>query len=462
MLLSRTEFETLLQRLREQQTESPIVDGKANLILETEGDRAYLIRHIAALANNGEPSYLIIGVEDKTWNPVGLSSDSPLSLPDQTQQRLNQILANRLDPNVFVRYCTYEISGVIYGLVAVEGTRAPYIIAIEDQQYGGNRTQGEPSYIYRGAIYIRRGASSVVANRQSEILGVTDKAHKATETSQPDRFVIEHNYLDIQSEEFGHHRLAECLVEAHHHQDASGGEYVKAESWVSFLFYPVNGGCEIDTVELKSKLKPDQRIGRGPEWYRGISRPFIDMLFNPRATPREFEARWHPSRQDSKQLSHFTLIRPSGHIEIGCTYPLFLQRDSTRFFHFVNLVGYLWQMTYLAQAIYRDVGFYGEVVSLINLIGTKNTRLAGYAESQRGGWASPFSCEYTPSEQDVCQDLNIQIKRTIQLAESSDTEIESEVRDIAEDLGAYYGQDPPRCFDYRTREFPAQQYMARV
>jgi hypothetical protein len=458
MLLSKTEFEALLRRLREQRTESPTIDGKANLPLETEGDRAYFIRHTAALANNVEPSYLIIGIEDKTWNPIGLSSDSPLHSPDQTQQRMNQILANRLDPNLFVRYCTYEVSGVLYGLVAVEGKRAPYIIAIEDQQYGGDRTQGAPSYLYRGSIYIRRGASSLVANRQSEVLGVINKA-QATDASQPDRFLIEHNYLDVQSQEFGHHPLAECLVEMHSKKDAFGGEYVKAESWVSFLFHPVNGSCEVDTVELKDKLKPDQRIGRGPEWYHGVPNLFVRMLYDPRATPREFVAGWHPSSQDGDNFTHFILIQPSGYIEIGCTCFLFLQSDSTRFFNFVNIVGYLWQMIYLAQAIYRDIGFYGEVANLVNLIGTKDTRLSGYAESQRGGWASPFSFEYTPSRHDVCQDLNIQIKRTLQLAESSNDEIEAIVRDIAKDVGAYYGQDRPRCFDYCTNEFPVRQYI---
>jgi len=375
---------------------------------------------------------------------------------------MNQILANRLDPNLFVRYCTYEVSRVLYGLVAVEGKHAPYITAIEDQQYGGDRTRGAPSYIYRGAIYIRRGTNSLVANRQSEVLVIINKAQSAPDASQLDKFLIEHNYLDVQSQEFGHHPLAECLVEVYPRKDTFGREYVKAESWVSLLFHPANGSCEIDTVELKDKLKPDQRIGRGPEWYRGIPNPFVHMLYNPRATPREFVAEWHPSSQDGDNLTHFVLIQPSGYIEIGCTYPLFLQSDSTRFFHFVNIVGYLWQMIYFAQAIYRDVGFYGEVAKIVNLIGTKDTRLAGYAKGQRSEWASPFSFEYTPSRHDVCQDLNIQIKRTLQLVESSNDEIEAIVRDIAEDVGAYYGQDRPRCFDYCTNEFPVRQYTTRT
>lgn len=462
MVLSQAEFGVLLQRLKEQQTESSTVDGKADLRLETEGDKAYFIRHAAALANNVEPSYLIVGVEDRTWTAIGLSADSALRSPDQTEQRLNQILASRLDPNLSVRYCTHELDGVLYGLVAVEGTRAPYIVAVEDQEYGGQRTQGKPSYIQRGAIYVRRGSSSIAANRQSDVLGVVGKAQRVMEASQPDSLLIEHNYLDIQSKEFAHYALPNSLIEVRHSETASGREYVKAESWVSFLFYPGNGNCRINTVELKSKLTPDKRIGRAPEWYRSVPRPFIEMLYSPRATPREFTATWYEPRQDRQHLTHFVSIQPSGHIEIGCTHPLFLQYDGTRCFHFVNLVGYLWQMTCLAQAIYRDVGFHGEVACLTNLVGTTSTVLIGFAESKQGGWASPFSPWYTLTEQDVCQDTNIQSKKTIWLAEAADAEVEDLVRDAARDIGAYYGQDRPRCFDYHTSEFPVRQYLAET
>jgi predicted HTH transcriptional regulator len=222
---SQAEFKALLQRLREQQTESPTVDGKADLPLETEGDRAFFIRHVAALANNVEPSHLIIGVEDQTWDLIGLSADSPLRDSDLTQRRMNHILANRLDPNISVRYRTHEVSGVVLGLVAVEGTRAPYIIAIEDQQYGGDRTRGEPSYVYRGAIYVRRGANSVIANRQSEILEIIRKAQ-----GQPDEFLEAYNYTNVETEDFGRHQLSERLVEVRWKVEEPWKEYyVKAQ-----------------------------------------------------------------------------------------------------------------------------------------------------------------------------------------------------------------------------------------
>ncbi len=464
MSLSREEFEALLQRLREEQTERSDVDGKADLPLEKKGDHAFFIRHVAALANNVEPSYLIIGVEDKTWKSIGLPGDSSLRDADQTQTRMNQILRNRLDPEISVRYRTYNTSGVVLGLVTVEGTRAPYIIAIKDQQYGGERTKGEPEYIYRGVIYVRHGANSIIANRQSEVLDIINRAQPAV--AQPDEFLEANNYLDPESEDFGHHKLSERLVEEHSKTGTWGTESVAARSWVSFVFCPVDSGCEIDTVSLRAKLKPDQRIGRGSEWYRIVPRPFNEMFYSPqKATPREFLGTWQPRRsQDAEEISHFIRILPSGPIEVGCTYPPFCQRDDVRFFGFVALIGYLWQMVYLSKAIYLDAGFHGETAVLVNLIVTKGTRLADFAD----GWVSPFNDEEVwlstlssrKLKQEICSDPNIQIKQELPLADASDDEVEAMIREIARDIGAYYGQEPPRCFDCRTGAFPSTKYMS--
>jgi hypothetical protein len=116
-------------------------------------------------------------------------------------------------------------------------------------------------------------------------------------------------------------------------------------------------------------------------------------------------------------------------------------------------------MMYLSQAIYQDCDYYGMVSVLVNLVGTKDTLLVDYARSPRGGWASPFSHEYT-APRPVCQDPNVQIPRRLALADSPEDEVEDIVRQISRDLGAYYRQDPPRCFDCHTGEFPARQYIS--
>jgi hypothetical protein len=440
--LSQTAFEDLLRRLREHKTELPVYDGKADLPLKTDGDKAFFIRHVAALANNVEPSHLIIGVENKTWKPIGLAENSPLHDSDGTQQQMNHILKDKLDPNISIHYRTYQVAGDVYGLVTVEGTRAPYIVTIRNRKYGGPRTSGRPSYIYQGAIYYRYGANSVIADRQSTVLEIIRKAHP-----QPDKFLEDCNYTNPESEAFGRHKLSERLVEVHFKAEEFLPKSREAQSWVSFVFYPAYGGCEIETDALKDKLTGNrQRIGWGREWYRWLPKEFLQIFTKPQATLQEYLG---TEPQRSEEISYFIRIRPSGHIEVGCTSPLFLQhRDGRRYFKFVSLIGHLWQIVYQSQAIYHDAGFYGEIMVLVNLVGTNGTYLGEFAP----GWpelATPYQ-GYKP---------NIQIGQKLPLANALDDEIDTMIRSIAKDIGTLYGQDRPRCFTPDLNEFPDNFYL---
>jgi hypothetical protein len=99
----------------------------------------------------------------------------------------------------------------------------------------------------------------------------------------------------------------------------------------------------------------------------------------------------------------------------------------------------------------------------LNLIGTQKTILAEFAKSKRGGWLSPFDPEYLlmafTLEQVMCQDTNIQIWQNLSLTDASDEKIESKIREVAKNLGAYYGQDRPQCFDRHTDDFPYKEYL---
>lgn len=169
---SQSQAAKMLRRLQTRKSETPNFDAKETLNLKEDGDCASFIRHIAALANTGQRSYLFIGVEDKTWVARGIPAESPLLMVDSTQQQINQILAKKLDPPISVSYCVYEIDGVQIGIVGLNGKNLPYVVSIEDARYGGPKTRGKESYIYRGVIYVRRGTESVPANRQSEIFSV--------------------------------------------------------------------------------------------------------------------------------------------------------------------------------------------------------------------------------------------------------------------------------------------------
>ncbi len=76
----------IIEKLRSSQREWRTVDAKYALTLKENGGKAEFIKDIAAMANNFEPSYLIIGLNDVSFSDVG-----PL-VNHYTKNNLNQIL----------------------------------------------------------------------------------------------------------------------------------------------------------------------------------------------------------------------------------------------------------------------------------------------------------------------------------------------------------------------------------
>lgn len=132
-----------LQRLGQ---ESETIDAKRDLVLREEGDKAEFVKDIVAMANNGRPSYLIIGLEDGTFNPVGRLTNH------YTTNDINQILSGRIDPPVAVEYRELIIDGNEYAFIEINGTNRPYIVA-RDIIHG--RTDRKQVRIFKGMIFVR-------------------------------------------------------------------------------------------------------------------------------------------------------------------------------------------------------------------------------------------------------------------------------------------------------------------
>ena len=465
MFLSQIEFEDLIKRLQTQKTESATMDAKVELHLKTDGDKADFIHHVAALANNVIPSFLIIGIENKSWNIKGLDSTSPLLDSDKTQTRMNQILEHKLDPQLSIRYRTYNYEDLILGLVEVEGSRAPYLIAINDENFGGKRTKGSDCYIQRGVLYVRNGDSTTVANRQSRIHEILAQREKF-EVNTSEVFLSKNNYADIDSEQYGENDLTRNLVEIISSKTPEKSFDIKtAKSWVSIAYVPISSGCHIDTAELPSKLQPDKRIGRGEKWFYGLPRPVIEMLWQSKGTPHMLSGKWFPaSPDDHTEYTHAINILPSGGIHLAVTHPLFYERpfeglsSNVRFYSFVNLIGYYWQITYLARAIIRDVDYHGDTLVLLTMLGTSGTYLLDLAKGDREKWISLGDWQYNPNSYDQAQEKHIRIERTYNLVDSSDDDIESLIRGVASEIGKYYNQPTPRCFTPDADKFPVNEY----
>ncbi len=154
----------IIKRLQAAGQEWRTVDAKADLILDEIGDKAEFIKDIVAMANNGEPSYIIIGLHDKTFKSVGKL------VHHYDKNTLNQILAGKVDPPVTVGYREFELNGDEYAVVEVKGNDRPYIVA-QDLIHGP--TDRKRSRIHKGTIYIRHedrttGISRTELDRFSE------------------------------------------------------------------------------------------------------------------------------------------------------------------------------------------------------------------------------------------------------------------------------------------------------
>lgn len=64
----------LIQEIRLRGQEWNTVDAKKELVLRELGDKAEFVKDVVAMANNGAPSYLVIGLADGTFADVGALS----------------------------------------------------------------------------------------------------------------------------------------------------------------------------------------------------------------------------------------------------------------------------------------------------------------------------------------------------------------------------------------------------
>lgn len=136
----------IISKLRDKKREWQTVDAKRELSLTGIGEKAEFVKDIIAMANNGEKSYLVIGLVDGTFEDIG-------TLPRHYQKSdLNQILSDKIDPPITVDYQEFTINGNEYGLVEIIGYSPPYIVA---RDLVPDRADRKQIRIYKGTIFVR-------------------------------------------------------------------------------------------------------------------------------------------------------------------------------------------------------------------------------------------------------------------------------------------------------------------
>jgi len=148
--------------------ETTSVDFKRELHLDTNEQKVRFIKDLLSLATTQASGrrWLIIGFDDKTREFVGFSD------PKITQNRIEQIIADNIEPSLAIRYETVDyLTGKIGKLeVLREAIKLPYRVK--------RSLNGEKSKLEQGQIYVRHG-SQVEFPSSSELQALTVEAQRA-------------------------------------------------------------------------------------------------------------------------------------------------------------------------------------------------------------------------------------------------------------------------------------------
>lgn len=124
--------------------ESSKLDFKLKIDIMLESGKKELAKDVCAIANSrGGRGHIIIGIEDKTKNIVGINKD------DYNEETIQQIISSRCEPPIPIDYEVMELDSKLIGIITIyDGGQRPY--QIRDT----------------GTFYIRRGSTTDVMRKQ--------------------------------------------------------------------------------------------------------------------------------------------------------------------------------------------------------------------------------------------------------------------------------------------------------
>lgn len=138
--MNKLELQSILDELNSRKSEWEAVDIKRELKLESSTEKFEFIKDIIAMGNNQNGGIIIIGLEDKTFKITGLQKGASLS-----SERLNQIIAGRIDPLPSVEYQEFQFADKLIGCISITGNNRPYMCIDKFENYR-----------HKGKIYLRQ------------------------------------------------------------------------------------------------------------------------------------------------------------------------------------------------------------------------------------------------------------------------------------------------------------------
>ena len=137
------------------------LDFKLKLELFCETGKKELTKDICAIANSGGGrGYIIVGVEDKTKNIIGIQENDMFK-----EEQIQQIITTRCEPPIPIEVDFVEIKNKRIGVISIyDGGQKPY--QVRDN----------------GAFYIRRGSTTDVMRKQELIVLLEENLSLTIET----------------------------------------------------------------------------------------------------------------------------------------------------------------------------------------------------------------------------------------------------------------------------------------
>lgn len=148
------------------------LDFKESVHLDNEKHLADFARDVLAFKNVGG-GYMVIGVVDKTWEPIGL--DAPLPLDTKLlRDQFRRVTGLDLDIDIVHHQLNAEGADKTFAVILVRSSRKRSrrrVPTLTKKDFAPTKPYG----LRRGEIYIRRGDESVRVSSQADLEGLLER-----------------------------------------------------------------------------------------------------------------------------------------------------------------------------------------------------------------------------------------------------------------------------------------------
>src|SRR3990172_8565429 len=147
------------------------LDYKVELALDQEKSLCDFAKDILAIKNVGG-GFIIVGVQDKTWRPVGIPNELPY---DSKMLRDKIRRATNVDLDVYIVHHRLDVpnSTGLFALIFVRSSRKRSRRRTASL-VGKDFLTTKPFGLRRGEIYVRRGDSTVKVQSEQELVDLLD------------------------------------------------------------------------------------------------------------------------------------------------------------------------------------------------------------------------------------------------------------------------------------------------